>query len=293
MKNEILKFFANLPQKAHEKYNRALELYRKSEGHNPRQVQFFNNNRHSTSRLESLLYELKKLHNITEKEIKMWKPEAVVSESKEEAPAAPSGTQEQTIVVVDGPTGATTITLKEDVFTKAPDEVKTDIKLRDEFPFLRNADCPDELKILVNDKLNHYDGYVAAHKALLVLVAEEGQEPVAMSDDEIFALAKAAVENFEMNQKIYEELECYKNTGKILGKHPIFKERKIRESIENASLPQLTKRQSNLVNYINRTKRELEATVDADRKATLQEKLDGYEKEKELVDARLTNDSKK
>lgn len=285
MRNQTLSFLRELPSQAHEQFNQAFALYRQSQGAKQRYIQSLNTQGFSGPRLNDLMHELKKLHNISDKEI-LLPAEAVTEVPEEVAPTA-------TITITEGSTGGDDVITIDDVFTKAPDDVKTEIKLRDEFTFLSAADCPNEFKILVADKMTHYHNYVAAHKALLTLVTEEGQEPVPMTDDEIFALAKIAVENFIINQDIYAELNEYKQTGKILGKHPVFIAMKRKENIEGLSSKQLSLKEGNLVNYINRVKKELAITVDSERKAALQAKINGWEIEQTLVAERQAELAKK
>jgi hypothetical protein len=278
MRNSILSFLRDLPAQQHEQFNQAFDLYRKSPGARSRYIQSLNTQGFSGPRLNDLLYELKKLHSITEKELLL--PPTDVQESAEEV-TEPVPADDQSTDSSDN-----TITL-ETVFTKAPDTVKTEVKLRDEFPFLSAPDCPDEFKILVADKMTHYGAYVAAHNELLKVVPEEGEDPVSMNDDEIFALAKLAVQNFIINQDIYAELNAYKTTGKILGKHPVFIAMKRKETIDALSPKQLVQKETLLVNYINRNKAELARTVDAERKEKLQDKITGWEIEQKLVAAKL------
>ncbi|MDO4779815.1 MAG: hypothetical protein Q3992_02180, partial [Bacteroides sp.] len=47
-----------------------------------------------------------------------------------------------------------------------PEEVTNAIRFRDKYPFLREATCPDELKILVSDMFTAHDKYRTAHKKL-------------------------------------------------------------------------------------------------------------------------------
>ena len=66
MKDKAIKFLASLPESKTEQFNQALELYRKSPNNNPQQVRYMNSLGFSADRLQVLLYELKKLHNITD-----------------------------------------------------------------------------------------------------------------------------------------------------------------------------------------------------------------------------------
>ena len=42
-------------------------------------------------------------------------------------------------------------------YSEAPETVRKAIRFREEFPFLRQPDCPDELKVLVADMFSAYD----------------------------------------------------------------------------------------------------------------------------------------
>ncbi|MEL6919183.1 MAG: hypothetical protein AAFO99_15815 [Bacteroidota bacterium] len=42
-----------------------------------------------------------------------------------------------------------------------PKKVKASIRLREQFPFLREKDCPDSLKLLVSDMITSYEDFVA------------------------------------------------------------------------------------------------------------------------------------
>ena len=190
-----------------------------------------------------------------------------------------------------------TATTPEEVFTEAPSEVKETIKLRDEFPFLNDPDCPEELFILVGKKFAHYDAYVKAHEALLVNVIEDASPEEAneinMTPEEITALALTAVENFELNQEIYKELEFYKENGKILGEHPIFLERKLKASIDIMTVAEATKKMSNLDNYIRRSTKALKKVKNEEDKEKLTKKLQAWQAELVLVKAKLGFSDKK
>lgn len=177
---------------------------------------------------------------------------------------------------------------KEEVFTKAPDEVKESVKLRVEFPFLNELDCPDELHILVGKKFAHYNAWVAIHESLFVMIPdiENDAAPIPMSSEEIFELASAAVENFELNQLIYTELKHYEEHKEVLGVHPIFVERKLKEKIDKSTVPELTIRKSNLDNYIRRDEKKLPNLL-AEAKDKLQSKINNWKIELELINVKL------
>ncbi len=69
MKNDVIKFLAEKPASRRDQFNLALALYRKSKNPDPSQVRYMNTLGFSEDRLEILLYELKKLHGVTDLEI--------------------------------------------------------------------------------------------------------------------------------------------------------------------------------------------------------------------------------
>lgn len=180
-------------------------------------------------------------------------------------------------------------TSKEEVFTSAPDEVKAAVKLRDEFPFLNEKDCPEEFLVLVGKKLQHYHAYVAAHQSLLVNIKDvnEDASPIAMTNEEVAALALEAVADFQLNQDIYDELTHYKETGKILGKHVIFKEINLKAKVDALTVETATKRIANLDNYIRRDKNKAEKSKTAEDKAKFLDKVQNWEIELRLIKAKF------
>jgi hypothetical protein len=68
------------------------------------------------------------------------------------------------------------------------------------------------LKILVADMLTAYDNYKLAHASLFEVQTRE----------EIENASRQTVEQYLENRLIWKELTHYKETGVILGRHPIF-----------------------------------------------------------------------
>jgi len=110
--------------------------------------------------------------------------------------------------------------------------------LRKEFPFLGRDDCPAELKVLVADMITTHDRYVDGHKKLFE-VAHKGE-------DACFEAAHVVVENYLVNRQIWDELEHYKKTGKVLGEHPIFADRKKKAALDDLTPEELEKKIKNL-----------------------------------------------
>lgn len=118
---------------------------------------------------------------------------------------------------------------------------KIDAKsVRVEFPFLNDKDCPDVFKILVADKITAWNTYLENHADLLKI--ESGE---LIATDEFKAeIAASAVAAFDENQKIYDELNAYQETGKILGLHPLFKQLQMQREVDAMT-------NEELVNYKN------------------------------------------
>jgi hypothetical protein len=133
-------------------------------------------------------------------------------------------------------------------FADLPTEVKQGIRLRDEFPFLKDSDCPALLKILVADKLTAFGNYRDAHANLF----KEGITP-----EEFENSARLLVENYLENRLIYDELVHYKETKQILGKHPIFKREQVINELNNLSEADKVKKINNLRTYFSRDSKKL------------------------------------
>lgn len=172
-------------------------------------------------------------------------------------------------------------------FEAAAPEVKEAIKFRDEFTFLKDDDCPEELKALVTDKFTAYHEFCDAHKELFEKVAGVTDGVPLQDDAVIFELAKKAVENFVVDQAIYDELAYYKAEKKILGKHPVFAKRKLQEEVDSLSIADAAKRASNLDNYIRRDSNNAEKAKTDEEKQKFLQKVEGWKLELEYIKRKL------
>lgn len=146
---------------------------------------------------------------------------------------------------------------------------------RDEFPFLNDKDCPEELKILAADKITAFTKVSEGRKTLKAVADKE----IEMTEEEIQALTKEITEADEENALITDEFYHYLKTKTILGNHPIFLDRKIREKVEKMTGEEKLKRFDTLKKGISRDKKALE-TADESKKADIQKRL--AKKESEL-----------
>jgi hypothetical protein len=374
-KEDVLNFLASSEAAGAEKFNQAFELFRKSDNRNPTQERSLNKTGYSETTLNTVLYELQKLHGISENDLRKAKkalapvldpireaflildeavrnsifaffkfvnefgdskdnvPEEIknyfeaisIEEEKEkmnniedfsiekfekafekeisqseyptEIAAAVEAYRQTRLeatpviglqIVSDlkelSPTVDQTKEKLTEAFITAPDEVKNEIKFRDEFPFISDPDLPAELKQLVTEKFNHYYAFADAHTTLSGDLSKQ-----TLTQDEIFQLAKKAVENFKMDQLIRDEFVHYKENKKVLGVHPIFKQRKLQETVNLMTTAELAKRAPLLENYIRRDKGKSEKAANEADKAKYADKVTEWEFELALVNVRLGN----
>lgn len=94
------------------------------------------------------------------------------------------------------------------------DTEKAIVPLREEFKFLNDKDCPNELKILVADKIT-----VWKHTAIQEQIFDfECKRRIdCWRKERLSELAKDAVAKFlKKNQAIYDELNAYNETWRFL-----------------------------------------------------------------------------
>src|SRR5699024_6707842 len=120
--------------------------------------------------------------------------------------------------------------------------------MREDWPFLSEATCPPELKILVGDKITAYHKYVKAYNDI----------PKSVNENEQFNNVRTLVENYIENHLIYKELDYYKKHGKTLGDHEIFQQFKRLKEFRNLSTLDLIKKKDQLEHNIWRNKNRIE-----------------------------------
>ncbi len=120
-------------------------------------------------------------------------------------------------------------------------------RLREDWPFLNNPDCPPELQILVSKKITAYHTYVDAHKKLFDCT----------NLDEQFETVKQLTEAFIENQAIFRELNHYKQHNRPLGEHPLFEEYQKIKALRTLSPVEAFKKQEKLKHNIWRLESQL------------------------------------
>lgn len=101
-------------------------------------------------------------------------------------------------------------------YAEAPEPVRKMIRFREKYTFLNRPDCPDILKVLVNDMFAAYDAYKTAFAHLQIIPDETMAEAATEAEKVVTA--------YLANREIWDELEHYRTTGEILGKAAKFRE---------------------------------------------------------------------
>jgi len=162
------------------------------------------------------------------------------------------------------------LTVKTISFEPIIAEPKT--KLREDFAFLNEKDCPAELKILAADKITAYHNYTAAHVKLFDC----------STNFEQLETVRQVVENYLENRRILKEFEHYKKNRELLGKHPVFKLLKRIQEFRKMKLIALIKLRKKIANNIWRIQSEIDKK---DKPHLLAERLASLEfKKQELVE---------
>ena len=277
MKNDFLKILANEANlKAKKLYNQLLEEYSKVA--TVRQVYHYQLG-YSPTKLENLKYEIKKVYQISDKEIALFVPGEESDEPVIDPKVLTPEEIEAAKIAHDAEVAARTKIPENPVLAELltnPD-AQEGLKLRDEYPFLNDPNCPNEFKVLVADKITAYKNYAAKHAETLE-AADAGE-----AEDKLYELAKETLGNYEMNQEAKEELDFFRDTnGKILGKHPLLADLKLNQDVNEMTEADLVKARNNGLKSVNKY-------TDAEGKEHLYEL---HSKKLDLVTGRLQKDFK-
>lgn len=136
-------------------------------------------------------------------------------------------------------------------YKAAPETVTKMIRFREKFTFLNSPDCPDILKILVSDMFTAYGKYKEAFARLEATPDDVSSLSTAQE-------AQAVVENFIANRDMWDELEYYRENGKILGKC---------EKVKSLSID-IQKALNNARANLSKNKAKLEQAGDDEKKKT-------------------------
>lgn len=281
IKTLVLLFLQGLPESKHEQFNKAYELYRKSPDKNLSVERNLNRIGYTDSGLENLLYDLQKMHGITDTEIaNPIKPVIPVeaSESKEDF------LEEINVVEAEEVTGIPLPEFSDEEKESTISTFDESKPLREEFPFLSDNDVPDVFFIVVGKKISAYRAWQEAQQKLAAIEAKE----VEATGEEIEALAKIAEASFRENQELYAELNYYAEHGEILGKHSLFRESIAKREVEAMTLEQLSKfRNSSAKFFTDQKKKLIKYAENADKIAEIKSNIEDRKYKLDLVNAKL------
>lgn len=263
MKQEILAWLQS-PRN----YNEGVELYKKY-GYNKVLKNTFSRGE-TAYNMQSLVYELATMVNLTEAQANSLPRSGQASHK--DIPFTPTFSQKQpdvdellmtlaaqfNVSVDDlfGGNGPAMITDEQQTaiekltpaYKQIPELQKKVIRFREQYPFLRDANCPDELKIMVSDMFTAYDNYKEAYK----LLSPEN------TDADNLEIASEVVENYLDNREMWKELDYYKEHNELLGEHSMFARIKREKEIKAIPDVEIGTIRGNARSNITKTRKKLE-----------------------------------
>lgn len=262
-KKTVLGFFHNLPKSEADQFNQAFALYKASPGKNTATERTLNAGGYTKHNHGVLLYELQKIHNISdlEKRPPKVKPEEIVVQEPEIVLPVDAGSD---IGTTDGNSD------QQDSQDTQPEPAPEQPAFREEYPFLKDPNCPDGLLILAAHKITFYNAYAEAHQKLQQATTGE----ITLTDNEKLELAKTAEDNFAKNEAIREEFDYYLAEGKILGKHPVFKRLQAEREVDEMSNKKLMDFINSTKVYVHRREEVIKEAQGEDKKAKAQSELE-------------------
>lgn len=318
MKKEVIAVLQDANKKPHEKFNAAMKLLRKSPFHNVMVLRAYNNAGYTPQNLKSIIYDLQKAFGISDKELRlrvkvvgMNTDENEYSDlqnqllnsvledldyHKELKPLASALAEETETELADFKKETLLNFLQEHksvLTTPAPKEVVlekaevVDLKVREQYPFLNDDDCPDKLKILVADKLTAFKKVEDGREELFT--NKDSQE---LSEEVLLKLSQETVNAMSENQLIYEELNYYQKNKEVLGLHPIFAEENLQKEVNAMSGAEAQKEITNLRSRVSKAKGKMEKAKKDDAKKSFAAEIEDYKEKIELLQTKIENNAK-
>ena len=211
-----------------DKYNQLVDFLAKKK--NALQLRMFNQG-YSDARMDVLVSEVKKAYEIKDLDLYKFNAEDYEKQLQEK--------EQETTDDLGAKTGEKTETELSEQETKFLEALKQNedatagLKLRDEYPFLREESTPQEMKALVTDKINAWYDFSDKHAELV--------ESAGIDGEKLATLCKEAIDKFQLNADIKKELDFYKEKGKVLGIVPQTKFLKIDQELDEMSEADLVK----------------------------------------------------
>ena len=234
MKNKVMHCLKDSNLGKIEKYNKLVDFL--SQKKNSLQLRMFNLG-YSDARMDVLVAEVKKAYEIKDLDLYKFNVEDYEKQLQEKEQEVPENTGTETNKEPE-----TELSEQEAKFLEAlkgNEDATAGLKLREEYPFLREESTPQELKALVTDKITAWYDFAEKHAELVSLAYDETNDPNFI--DKIGIIAKKAIEKFQLNADIKKELDFYKEKGKVLGIVPQTKFLKIDQELDEMSEADLVK----------------------------------------------------
>ena len=237
MKNKVMHCLKDSNLGKIEKYNKLVDFL--SQKKNSLQLRMFNLG-YSDARMDVLVAEVKKAYEI--KDLDLYKfnvedYEKTLQQNEQEVPEN-TGTE-------NSKEPETELSEQETKFLEAlkqNEDATAGLKLREEYPFLREESTPQELKALVTDKITAWYDFAEKHEKLAKMVENSGNTISENGEpDPLAVLCKEAIDKFKLNASIKKELDFYKVKGKVLGIVPQTKFLKIDQELDEMSEADLVK----------------------------------------------------
>ena len=233
MKNKVMHCLKDSNLGKIEKYNKLVDFL--SQKKNSLQLRMFNLG-YSDARMDVLVAEVKKAYEIKDLDLYKFNVEDYEKQLQEKEQEVPENTGTETNKEPE-----TELSEQEAKFLEAlkgNEDATAGLKLREEYPFLREESTPQELKALVTDKITAWYDFAEKH-------AELAHNAYSTSSKEFIEkvneLAKQAIDKFQLNADIKKELDFYKEKGKVLGIVPQLKFLKIDQELDEMSEADLVK----------------------------------------------------
>ena len=220
-----------------DKYNQLVDFLAKKK--NALQLRMFNLG-YSDARMDVLVSEVKKAYEIKDLDLHKFNAEDYEKQLQEKEQEVPENTGTKTNKEPE-----TELSEQEAKFLEAlkqNEDATESLKLRIEYPFLREESTPQELKALVTDKINAWYDFAEKHEKLAKMVENSGNTISENGEpDPLAVLCKEAIDKFQLNADIKKELDFYKEKGKVLGIVPQTKFLKIDQELDDMSEADLVK----------------------------------------------------
>ncbi|MFC4688665.1 hypothetical protein ACFO4P_17115 [Epilithonimonas pallida] len=276
MKTAVLDFLKKRSENPSEDFNTGFALLQKTPGVQQGTLRNYNNQGYTPQSLENIRYDLQKAHEISDLDI---------HNHEIEIP------EENPIIVGKGYDEKLFIVANQDLFTNIlkdmNDTEKQGFKLVDQYPFLKEEDCPAELKALAWDSVSAFHAFKDAHTELFekVVMPENTQ----LTNEEIYDIAFKLLEDFEINREIHTELEHYAKTKTILAEHPDLEKIKRERELDALTAQELSRKIGNLKSNISKKNKKLAENkkLTAEQKEELSLEIKNLEEQKADLDARL------